>query len=180
MLRPRCCCAQVRTWLVPRAATSARRAPGGSRPRRRAAPQWPPRARPRRRLFGGPTLPSRGAASTTPAAMRTSTPTRSAPATLTTSCCAPPLSPPVRRCRTARGTHMVLIRYSKGTQRDSRNGTERVLKGYSQGTQERLTVYSRTGTHSGGETASGACGCACGILVGSVVQWCARSEHGSI
>ncbi len=87
----RCRRAQARTSPETGAATSARRAPRGSRPRRRAAPQWPPRAKPRGRLSCFPTLLGRGAATTTSTATRPSTPTRSAPETLTTSCCAPPV-----------------------------------------------------------------------------------------
>jgi hypothetical protein len=96
----RCRRAQARTCPVPRAATSARRAPCGSRPRRRAAPPRPPRARPRvrrrRSLSWRPPLPTRGAA-TTPPPMRGSTPTQSAPAPLPPGCCAPHSPPPVRR-----------------------------------------------------------------------------------
>jgi hypothetical protein len=102
--RVRCCRAQARTCPVPRAATSARRAPCGSRRRPRAAPPPPPRARPRGLrcpLSWTPTLTPRGAATTGPATTgRGTTPTRSAPATLAHSCCAPH-SRPVRRQRAA-------------------------------------------------------------------------------
>jgi hypothetical protein len=92
--RVRCCRAQARTCPAPRAATRARRAPCGSRPRRRAAPPLPPRARPL--LAWRPALSTRGAATTTPLlTLRASTPTRAAPAALLPRCCAPP-SPPVR------------------------------------------------------------------------------------
>jgi hypothetical protein len=91
-----CCRAQARTCPVLRAATIARRAPCGSRPRRRAAPRPPPRARPFRPWR--PKLATHGAATSGPPTMRTSTPTRSALAPLTHSCCAPP-SPPVRQLR---------------------------------------------------------------------------------
>jgi hypothetical protein len=93
-----CCRAQARTCPVPRAAMSARRASCGSRPRRGAAPRRPPRARPRGRLSSGPTPHPRGAAPTgLGETLRSLMPTRSAPATLTHNCCAPPPSPPVRR-----------------------------------------------------------------------------------
>jgi hypothetical protein len=104
--RLRCCRAQARTCPAPRAATSARRAPCGSRPRRRAALPPPPRARPcrRLRLSWGPTLPSRGAATTPAPTMRSSTRTRSAPECPATSCCAPHSPPPVRHRAPRRGT----------------------------------------------------------------------------
>ncbi len=92
--------AQARTCPVSWAATSARRAPGGSRPRRSAAPRPPPRARPRIRRSWGPSLAPRGAATTPSATTHSSTRTRSATAALATSCCAPP-SRPVR-CRARR------------------------------------------------------------------------------
>jgi hypothetical protein len=94
------CRAQARTCPSTPEATRARRAPRGSRPRRRAAPRRPPRAR----ILGlsslswRPDLTPRGAATTSSITMRTSTRTRSAPATLAHSCCAPH-SRPVRRSR---------------------------------------------------------------------------------
>ncbi len=104
----RCCRAQARTCPVTGAATRARRAPCGSRPRRRAAPRPLPRARlwaPRHTLSCKVLyMTSRGAATTTPAAtMRTLTPTLSAPAGVATSRFAPP-SRPVRR----RALHVAL------------------------------------------------------------------------
>jgi hypothetical protein len=122
--------AQVRTCPVPRAATRARRAPCGSRPRRRAAPRRPPRASPFRTWR--PTLPTRGAATTSPAAtMRTSTPTRSAPAPLTHSCCAPPPPPVRRRTPMCARMHTGPYRSTARVCSDVRvlHGTQRVLKG---------------------------------------------------
>ena len=69
---------QVLTCPVPPAATSARRAPCGSR---------------------RPALTTRGAATTSAPTMRTSTTTRSAAAALAPSCFALPSSPPVRHTR---------------------------------------------------------------------------------
>jgi hypothetical protein len=97
-LRVRCRRAQAHMCSDPDTATSARRAPCGSRPRRRAAPLSPPRARLWCRLLLRPPLPTRGAATHTTPTLRTSTPTPSVRATNSPSCCAPP-SAPVRHDR---------------------------------------------------------------------------------
>jgi hypothetical protein len=111
--RVRWSCTQVGTCPVPRAATRARRAPCGSRPRRRAAPPPPPRARLLGRLPWTPT--TRGAATSgPPTTVRTSTPTRSAPATLPPGCCAPP-SPPVRRRTAPQFARVCTARYSRAS-----------------------------------------------------------------
>ena len=95
----RCAQVQVRTCPVFRAATSVRRAPRGSRPRRSAGPRPPPRARERLRLSWRHRTDIRRAAISGRLLMRTSTLTRSAPARNSQSRCAPPSPPPVRRRR---------------------------------------------------------------------------------